>query len=44
MAILVVLGLWPGPLVTALERIAGTLLESRHDAVPPSLTHGDPAP
>ncbi|MFM7521633.1 MAG: hypothetical protein ACKO9B_14360, partial [Planctomycetota bacterium] len=44
LAILVVLGLWPGPLVAALERIAGTLLESRHDAAPPSLTHGAPAP
>jgi len=44
LAILVVLGLWPGPLVASLERIAGTLLESRHDAAPPSLTHGAPAP
>jgi len=35
LAILVGLGLWPGPLVTALERIAGTLLAARHDATSP---------
>lgn len=32
LALLVGLGLWPGPLVLSLERIAGSLLASRHDA------------
>jgi NADH:ubiquinone oxidoreductase subunit 5 (subunit L)/multisubunit Na+/H+ antiporter MnhA subunit len=37
LALLVGLGLWPGPLVTSLERIAGSLLASRHEAPSSSL-------
>ncbi|MFM8283303.1 MAG: proton-conducting transporter membrane subunit [Planctomycetaceae bacterium] len=41
LAILVGLGVWPGPLVTSLERIAETLLQSRHEAsFPPELLSG----